>query len=104
VEAGTRLASIQGIKNKEAINMKGLRLFFALALLTALMVGAAAAEEYYVFRNATGQMLVLDYVPAAAWTRVDGPYATLDAAKRAWGIGSTAGPAISVPTPARAGL
>jgi hypothetical protein len=83
--------------------MKGLRLFLMLALLTAFMAGTAMAADYYVFRNRTGQTLVLDYVPSSGWVRVDGPYTTSDAAKRAWGIGTVAGSGgKTVPTPNRA--
>ncbi len=59
-----------------------------LASLTVFMVGTAVAADYYVFANQHGQKLVLDYAPSAGWTRIDGPYATMDAAKRACGIGS----------------
>lgn len=83
--------------------MKGFRLFLMLALLTAFTVGTAMAADYYVFKNRTGQILVLDYSPSSGWVRVDGPYKTSDAAKRAWGIGTVAGSSgRSVPMPHRA--
>ncbi len=68
--------------------MKGFRLFFMLALLTAFTVGTAYAADYYVFANQHGQRTVLDHVPSAGWTLIDGPYATLDMAKRGGGIGT----------------
>ena len=82
--------------------MKGLRLFFMLALLTAFMVGTAAATSYNVFRNQYGQTLVLDYSPGSGWTRVDGPYATPDVAKRAWSIGTDPRPGKRGTNPPRA--
>ena len=77
------------INEKEPIIMKGFRLFLLSALLTALTVGTVAAADHYVYINGQGQWVVLDYVPIAPWTRVDGPFATADAAKRARGIGVT---------------
>ncbi len=83
--------------------MKALRLFFALALLTSFTVGTAAAADYYVFKNQHGQTLVLGSVPSTAWTRIDGPYATMDAAERASGTGTVQPSRIRrVPAPARA--
>jgi hypothetical protein len=68
--------------------MKTLHSFFTLALLTALMVSTAVAADFYVFTNQHGQRAVINYPPSSGWTPVDGPYASSDAAKRAWGIGT----------------
>ena len=82
--------------------MKSLRLFVMLALLTAFMVVTAAAADYYVYVDKGGQPVALDYAPAPGWTRIDGPFITIDAASRAWGIGSFLGRPMKIATPPRA--
>lgn len=84
--------------------MKTHRMFLMLVVLAAIMVGTVASADFYVYRNMTGQTLVLDYVPVDGWARVDGPYETPDAAKRAWAIGTTVGTPRRVPLPPKAGF
>ncbi len=77
--------------------MKGFRLLSMLALLTAFMAGPAVADDYYVYMDGHGLPRALDYVPVTGWTRVDGPFATSEAAQRTWGIRN----AIQVENPSR---
>ena len=77
--------------------MKGFRLLSMLALLTAFVVGPAVADDYYVYMNRQGRARVLDYVPVTRWTRVEGPFATSEAAQQTWGIRN----AIQVENPPR---
>lgn len=71
--------------------MKKTTLFIMLAVITALMAVPAMAGNIYVVKNATGQVAVVDYVTGPEWETVGGPYETIDAAKRASGIGTVYG-------------
>jgi hypothetical protein len=71
--------------------MKKTLLIIMLAVITASMAGVAMAGNFYVVKNATGQVAVVDYATGPEWVKVDGPYGTADAAKRANGIGTVYG-------------
>ncbi len=81
--------------------MKGIPLVFMVTLLTVFTVSAALAADYYAFKNKSGKVVVLDYVPSAGWTLISGPYATSDAAKQALGIGTSGRSAMKASLPMR---
>jgi hypothetical protein len=65
--------------------MKAFRLIIAIVALTAFAFAgvAIAAGTYYVAKDASGKMMVVDKAPADAKMIVKGPFKTMDEAKKA---------------------
>ncbi len=70
----------------------------AVALIAFGMGTLAFAADFYVVKDASGKMMVVDKKPADAKSVVKGPFKTKDEADKAMKAGGSAGKPIKPPT------
>jgi hypothetical protein len=80
--------------------MKRWRFFVALVLsLSLVMVGVAAAADWYVVKHKSGAKAAIDYKPSpgSGWSVLSGPYKSKDEAARTSGFDASAKPGVALP-------